>query len=126
MSTPYDRTFADLAQDMAEDAVAIFELRYPARGTLSRWAIKKTAGDMSAATVELYPDAVSAAAADVTRRICAKTATFPWAEALEIPYMNREGTPSNPVRKLYLRVTPSDGADDQEYTFELAMVHPQV
>lgn len=118
MSTQYTKPFT-LVQTAA-GTPQVFELGYPARGTLKHWAIKKTAGDMTAARVSLYTSEVAANADDATQRILDKTATLPWIDFVDRDFVNREGTPSNQVRKLWLRIAPSDGSGEQTYVFELA------
>jgi len=126
MSIPYSRTFEELT--VTAGTPEVFELRYPYRGVLTQWGLKRTGGSGGTATtaciISLYPDAVSAAAHDVTRRLLHKTEELPWGENVEQPFLNREGTPSNPVRKLYLRIETTNGVGDQDFTFELSSLQP--
>jgi hypothetical protein len=117
VSTQYTKPF------VLDHAVAatpqVFELGYPARGTLKHWAIKKLSGDMTTARVSLYASEVAANADDITQRLLDKTSTVPWIEYVDRDFINREGTPSNQVRKLWLRIAPSDGIGAQQFHVEL-------
>jgi hypothetical protein len=125
MTVPYSKSFPLL--ETAGTAASVFALRFPHRGRITNWGFKKTSGNGSGAVaVAIYTDEASAVAADVTRQILTKSAVPPWTEAADVEYINREGSISDPVRKLYARITPSDGAGAQNYTLELTAVQPDL
>ncbi len=116
MSTPYSKYFDCTVDDPATPQV--FELRFPARGTLKFWAIKLLNGDATTAEVSIFTSEAAAIANDITQRVLNKSASVPWAEVVAVDYTNREGTPSNPVRKLWARIDPN-GTGEQEFRLEL-------
>lgn len=121
MSTPYSKNFDLVVTDPATPQV--FELRFPARGTLKFWAAKLVSGDATTADVSIFTSEVAANANDITQRLLSKSASLPWAETVLIDYINREGTPSNPVRKLWARVDPN-GTGAQTIRLELTVHLP--
>ena len=126
MTVPYSKSFP-LLETTGTDA-SVFALRFPHRGRITNWGFKKTTGDgVGNVTVSIFTDEASAIANDVTRRILHTSGSAPpWTENVDVEYINREGSISDPIRKIYARIQPADGTGAQFYTIELTAVQPDL
>lgn len=124
MMVPYSKSFL---LELTGTDPAVFALGFPPRGRLVNWAMKRTSGNGAGnVTISIYTSEAAAVADDITRRIANKAAALPWVETISAEFVNREGSISDAVRKLYARVVPADGTGAQSYTLELTMETPYV
>lgn len=122
MSVPYSRDYQDL---VVEDDEETFELGMPHRGTITRFVVTQDGDDAADGfAVDLFnkeaispPGSSSSEAGtgneELFKIFATKTAAASARTLSEFgvnhPYTNKDGTPTNPVRKLYLRIRPVSG-----------------
>lgn len=102
-------------------------LRVPYRGVIRGYSLTQTSGTTAGATAALYtssqektPNSDLPAEAfhilDITLPAAAKVDDH----SLEVAYVNRDGTPSNGQRFLYLKITPT-GSGSKNFVFAITI-----
>lgn len=105
-------------------------IKVPHRGRIKGYSLSQTSGANAGAAAALYtsnqetaPNSTLPAEAfhllDITLPAAAKVDNH----SLDISYVNRDGTPSNPQRYLYLKITPA-GSGDKNFVFSITVETP--
>ena len=126
-STIWSGETAFTATSAAETTVA---LKVPHRGIIRGYSLTQTSGTNAGAAAALYtsnqlttPNSTLPAEAfhlgDVTLPAAAKVDNHD----ASIAYVNRDGTPSNPQRFLYLKITPA-GSGAKNFVFSVTIETP--
>lgn len=108
-------------------ALSVITLKVPHRGIIKGWSLTQTSGTNAGATAALYtskqntaPNSALPAEAfhllDITLPAAAKVDDH----SEDIAYINRDGTPSNPQRYLYLKITPA-GSGVKNFVFAITI-----
>ncbi len=141
--TPWSKTFSVTAESGRSNN---FELRVPPRGTIAGVTLVQESGALNGCHFELFTsrraappntDGSSASSADVG--IAAENyAVFAASQAIAngqnafrlrgqlVPYMNRDGDPSNMQYRLYLQLTPGGTPGVmKDFTFSLDILGNQ-
>lgn len=111
-------------------AETVVALKVPHRGILRGYSLTQTSGTNAGATAALYtskqdttPNSALPAEAfhvlDITLPAAAKVDDH----ALTVAYVNRDGTPTNPQRFLYLKITPA-GSGAKNFVFAITIETP--
>lgn len=135
MSTPYEKDFQFDAVSGQDNFV---ELGMPHRGNVQKLVLVQLSGPLDGFDADLYnsrravaeiensSESSMAAAVEpsiyqiVPTQVVAAAADRVMLMNVEHPYVNRDGTPTNPVRKLYLRIRP-DGAGTKAFHLALGV-----
>jgi hypothetical protein len=146
VTVQYEKTF-DLA-GCVSGVDNFFELRFPARGELNKLIIVQASGAGDGFEFDLYNsrNPLDAATAAEGSSSSAESATFDAANykiiptqivaaaalSLELlgathiyPYANRDGSPTNMKRFLYIRIKPT-GSVDKDFQLTLGMLPPDL
>jgi hypothetical protein len=113
-------------------AESVITIRVPHRGILRGYSLSQTSGATAGATAKLYtskqdtaPNNALPAEAfhilDITLPSAAKVDDH----EIEVAYINRDGTPTNPQRYLYLKITPA-GTGAKDFVFSVTIETPRV
>jgi hypothetical protein len=111
---------------------SVVTIRVPHRGILRGYSLSQTSGATAGATAALYtskqdtaPNNTLPAEAfhilDITLPAAAKVDDH----QIEVAYINRDGTPTNPQRYLYLKITPA-GTGAKNFVFSVTIETPRV
>lgn len=111
---------------------SVITIRVPHRGILRGYSLSQTSGANAGATAALYtskqdkaPNNTLPAEAfhilDITLPAAAKVDDH----EVEVAYINRDGTPTNPQRYLYLKITPA-GTGAKNFVFSVTIETPRV
>jgi len=105
----------------------VVPIKVPHRAILRGYSLAQTSGANSGATAALYtsnqataPNSTLPESAfhllDITLPTAAKVAD----RKTDLAYINRDGTPSNPQRFLYLKITPA-GSGEKNFVFAITV-----
>ena len=111
----------------ASGTESVITLKVPHRGIIRGWSLTQTSGTNAGAAAALFTSkqdtapnsALPAEAfhlADITLPAGSKVDNH----SAEIAYINRDGTPSNPQRYLYLKITPT-GSGTKNFVFAVTI-----
>ena len=105
-------------------------LRVPHRGRIKGFSLSQTSGANAGAAAALYtsnqetaPNSELPAEAFHILDITLPTAAKVDNHSTDISYLNRDGTPSNPQRYLYLKITPA-GSGTKNFVFSITVETP--
>jgi hypothetical protein len=106
---PYNKEFEI---DVIGGTPSVHTLRFPHRGTIRALSLKITGGGGDAGfTAALYAKTQASPGSpnnvDLIGSAITSVANTHNVSGLDWVFLNKEGTPSNPVRRLYLVITPS-------------------
>jgi hypothetical protein len=118
--------------EAASGAQAVVALKVPHRGILKGFSLTQTSGANAGAAAALYtskqdtaPNSALPAEAfhilDITLPAAAKVDNH----SLDVAYVNRDGTPTNPQRYLYLKITPA-GSGAKNFVFSVTVETPML
>jgi hypothetical protein len=113
-------------------AESVITIRVPHRGIIRGYSLSQTSGANAGAAAKLYtskqdtaPNNTLPAEAfhvlDITLPAAAKVDDH----EVQIAYINRDGTPTNPQRYLYLKITPA-GTGAKNFVFSVTIETPRV
>jgi hypothetical protein len=139
-STIWERVFDDLVVEGGE--VQNFELRVPHRGTITKLILSQEAGVAAGCELDLFnsrlaapPDQGSSSSEGLAGNIALyqvfATKSLGSGEvllqdfAIAANYCNRDGTSTNPERRLYLQLRPG-GTGTKVFALALAIEPPQL
>lgn len=145
MGTPYEKSFEVPAVTSGEDNHV--QLRYPPRGELNKIIVKQVSGVLAGFEFDIYnsksplenaglggPGSSSAEAGgfdDANFKVLpTQTVAAPGAAKEMLgtdhtyPYCNRDGSPSNLQRFIYIRIKPS-GTGQKDFQVTLGMQPPE-
>jgi len=111
---------------------AVVRLNVPHRGIIRGYSLTQTAGTNAGATAAVYtsnqattPNSNLPAEAfhilDITLPAAAKVDNH----SIDVAYINRDGTPTNAQRYLYLKITPA-GSGVKSFTFSITVETPML
>jgi hypothetical protein len=111
---------------------AVVPIRVPHRGIIRGYSLTQTSGANAGAAAALYtskqdtaPNSGLPAEAfhilDITLPAAAKVDDH----SAEVAYINRDGTPTNPQRYLYLKITPA-GTGAKNFVFSVTIEVPKM
>lgn len=135
MGIPYEKT-VDVIAAAGDDS--FHEIAFPHRGELTKLIVVQVEGDLDGFEAELFnslevlPGSSSSSASGdhsntayviVPTEVAGVGASEITITDQKFPYVNRDGTPTNPQRKLYLRVKP-EGAGDKKFCVTLGVDQP--
>ncbi len=133
MTLPYARDY-EVTAPSGEDS--FHELRYPHRGVITSLTVKQVDGTKSGYEFDLYrsqqvlPEVEGSSSSAVTPavdpalfEIVPTQTVAPAGDTIQLtnveyPYQNADGSPSNPQRRLYVRLKPSGTGTK---TFQIAI-----
>ncbi|NDD52604.1 hypothetical protein EBZ39_01780 [bacterium] len=105
----------------------VVTLKVPHRGIIKGWSLTQTSGANAGATAALYtsnqatvPNSTLPAEAFHLLDITLPAAPKVDDHSEDIAYINRDGTPSNPQRYLYLKITPA-GSGAKTFVFSITI-----
>ena len=109
---------------------SVVTINVPHRATIKGFSLTQTSGANAGATAALYtskqdtaPNSALPAEAfhilDITLPSAAKVDNH----SLDVSYVNRDGTPTNPQRYLYLKITPA-GSGEKNFVFSITVETP--
>lgn len=109
---------------------SVVTINVPHRATIKGFSLTQTSGANAGATAALYtskqdtaPNSTLPAEAfhilDITLPSAAKVDNH----SLDVSYVNRDGTPTNPQRYLYLKITPA-GSGEKNFVFSITVETP--
>jgi hypothetical protein len=105
-------------------------IKVPHRGRVKGYSLSQTSGANAGAAAALYtskqdtaPNSELPAEAFHILDITLPTAAKVDNHSLDISYLNRDGSPSNPQRYLYLKITPA-GSGDKNFVFSITVETP--
>ena len=118
--------------EAASASQTVVALKVPHRGILRGYSLTQTSGANAGAAAALYtskqdtaPNSTLPAEAfhilDITLPAAAKVDNH----SAEIAYLNRDGTPTNPQRYLYLKITPA-GSGTKNFVFSVTVEVPKM
>lgn len=118
--------------EAASASQTVVALKVPHRGIIRGYSLTQTSGANAGATAALYtskqdtaPNSTLPAEAfhilDITLPAAAKVDDH----SAEIAYLNRDGTPTNPQRYLYLKITPA-GSGTKNFVFSVTVEVPKM
>ena len=110
----------------------VVPIRVPHRGIIRGYSLTQTSGANAGAAAALYtskqdtaPNSALPAEAfhilDITLPAAAKVDDH----SAEVAYINRDGTPTNPQRYLYLKITPA-GSGAKNFVFSVTIEVPKM
>ena len=110
----------------------VVALKVPHRGIIRGFSLTQTSGANAGAAASLYtsnqetaPNSELPAEAfhvlDITLTAAAKVDNH----SLNVAYVNRDGTPTNPQRYLYLKITPA-GSGAKNFVFSVTVETPML
>lgn len=113
-------------------AQTVIPIRVPHRGIIRGYSLTQTSGANAGAAAALYtskqdtaPNSTLPAEAfhilDITLPAAAKVDDH----SAEVAYINRDGTPTNPQRYLYLKITPA-GSGAKNFVFSVTIEVPKL
>lgn len=105
-------------------------IRVPHRGRIRGYSLSQTSGANAGAAAALYTSNQSTAPnsslpaeafhiLDITLPAAAKVDNH----SMDVSYLNRDGTPSNPQRYLYLKITPA-GSGSKGFVLSITVETP--
>lgn len=111
---------------------SVITIRVPHRGVLRGYSLSQTSGANAGAAAALYTSKQDTAPnntlppeafhiLDITLPAAAKVDDH----EIEVAYINRDGTPTNPQRYLYLKITPA-GTGAKNFVFSVTIETPRV
>lgn len=113
-------------------AESVITIRVPHRGILRGYSLSQTSGANAGASAALYtskqdtaPNNTLPAEAFHILNITLPAAAKVDEHSIEIAYINRDGTPTNPQRYLYLKITPA-GTGAKNFVFSVTIETPRV
>lgn len=111
---------------------AVVTLKVPHRGIIRGYSLTQTSGANAGATAALYtsnqataPNSNLPAEAFHVLDITLPTAAKVDNHALSVAYVNRDGTPTNGQRYLYLKITPA-GSGAKNFVFAITVETPML
>jgi len=111
---------------------SLVTIRVPHRGVLRGYSLSQTSGTNAGATAKLYtskqdtaPNNTLPAEAFHILDITLPAAPIVDDHELSVAYINRDGTPTNPQRYLYLKITPA-GTGAKDFVFSVTIETPRV
>lgn len=118
------------AVSATETVVAI---KIPHRGELARATLTQASGTNAGFTAGLYtsnqetaPNSnLPASVFHLHTFTAANSTAFTEENDLNLPYLNRDGTPTNPQRFLYLKITPA-GSGTKTFVFSVTVKTPKL
>lgn len=113
-------------------AQTVVPIRVPHRGIIRGYSLTQTSGANAGATAAIFtskqdtaPNSALPAEAfhilDITLPAAAKVDDH----SAEVAYINRDGTPTNPQRYLYLKITPA-GSGAKNFVFSVTIEVPKL
>lgn len=113
-------------------AAATVQLKVPHRGILKGYSLTQTSGVNAGATAAIYtsnqetsPNSTLPAEAFHILDITLPAANKVDNHSLDVAYVNRDGTPTNPQRYLYLKITPA-GSGDKNFVLSVTVETPML
>jgi len=110
----------------------VVPIRVPHRGILRGYSLTQTSGANAGAAAALYtskqdtaPNNTLPAEAFHILDITLPTAAKVDDHSAEVAYINRDGTPTNPQRYLYLKITPA-GSGAKNFVFSVTIEVPKM
>ena len=118
--------------EAASGTQTVVPIRVPHRGIIRGYSLTQTSGANAGAAAALYtskqdtaPNSTLPAEAfhilDITLPAAAKVDDH----SAEVAYINRDGTPTNPQRYLYLKITPA-GSGAKNFVFSVTIEVPKM
>jgi hypothetical protein len=111
-------------------AATTVPIKVPHRGRIKGFSLSQTSGANAGATAALYtsnqesaPNSLLPAEAFHVLDITLPAATKVDNHSLDISYLNRDGSPSNPQRYLYLKITPA-GSGAKNFVLSITVETP--
>jgi hypothetical protein len=108
-------------------AQAVVAIKVPHRGIIKGYSLSQTSGANAGATAALYtskqdtaPNNTLPAEAFHILDITLPTAAKVDNHSTDVAYINRDGSPSNPQRFLYLKITPA-GSGAKNFVFAITI-----
>jgi hypothetical protein len=113
-------------------AQTVVPIRVPHRGIIRGYSLTQTSGANAGAAAALYtskqdttPNSTLPAEAFHILDITLPTAAKVDDHSAEVAYINRDGTPTNPQRYLYLKITPA-GSGAKNFVFSVTIEVPKL
>jgi hypothetical protein len=110
----------------------VVPIRVPHRGIIRGYSLTQTSGANAGAAAALYtskqdtaPNSALPAEAFHILDITLPTAAKVDDHSAEVAYINRDGTPTNPQRYLYLKITPA-GSGAKNFVFSVTIEVPKM
>jgi len=110
----------------------VVPIKVPHRGIIRGWSLTQTSGTNAGAAAALYTSNQASApnSALPAEAFHILSITLPAGSKVdnhsdEVAYINRDGTPSNPQRYLYLKITPA-GTGTKNFVFSVTIEVPKL
>lgn len=112
---------------------SVVTIRVPHRGTIKGFSLSQTSGATNGAAAALYTSkqdktpnsTLPAEAFHILDISLASGSAKADDHETDIAYINRDGTPTNPQRYLYLKITPA-GTGAKNFVFSITIDTPRV
>jgi hypothetical protein len=118
--------------EAASGTQTVVPIRVPHRGIIRGYSLTQTSGANAGAAAALYtskqdtaPNSTLPAEAFHILDITLPTAAKVDDHSAEVAYINRDGTPTNPQRYLYLKITPA-GSGAKNFVFSVTIEVPKM